>query len=110
MAKSNPRIEWLEKENGFLRDQIKRLTADPHDMAVTGCGDSGCIVQDPKGMHTNGGCRCEPHKLRMAVIYWRERARFLAASLIFLRDGDPVAWWDADAPHLKKLMGLPDGI
>lgn len=23
-----------------------------------GCGDGGCIVQKPRGMHTNGGCDC----------------------------------------------------
>jgi hypothetical protein len=23
-----------------------------------GCGDHGCVVQKPKGMGTNGGCRC----------------------------------------------------
>lgn len=23
-----------------------------------GCGDGGCVVERPKGMHTNGGCRC----------------------------------------------------
>lgn len=26
-----------------------------------GCSDGGCIVVKPKGMHTNGGCRCLRH-------------------------------------------------
>jgi hypothetical protein len=26
-----------------------------------GCGDSSCFFNPPKGMHTNGGCRCK-HK------------------------------------------------
>ena len=24
-----------------------------------GCGDGGCQFVRPKGMHTNGGCRCK---------------------------------------------------
>ena len=23
-----------------------------------GCGDGGCVVERPTGMHTNGGCKC----------------------------------------------------
>lgn len=23
-----------------------------------GCSDGGCLVVRPKGMHTNGGCKC----------------------------------------------------
>lgn len=26
--------------------------------AIGGCTDGGCVVKRPKGMHTNGGCRC----------------------------------------------------
>jgi len=25
---------------------------------IGGCGDGGCVILRPKGMHTNGGCRC----------------------------------------------------
>jgi hypothetical protein len=25
---------------------------------VGGCADGNCVVLRPKGMHTNGGCRC----------------------------------------------------
>ncbi len=25
---------------------------------LKGCTDGGCIIKKPKGMHTNGGCRC----------------------------------------------------
>lgn len=32
---------------------------------MKGCSDHGCIFQDnAKGMHTNGGCRCEKALLR----------------------------------------------
>ena len=25
---------------------------------IGGCSDGGCVVVKPKGMHTNGGCKC----------------------------------------------------
>lgn len=25
-----------------------------------GCGNAGCIVKEPEGMHTNGCCNCQP--------------------------------------------------
>lgn len=25
---------------------------------IGGCTNSGCYVVEPKGMHTNGGCKC----------------------------------------------------
>lgn len=27
-----------------------------------GCGNGGCIVKPPDGMHTNSGCSCFPSK------------------------------------------------
>lgn len=29
------------------------------------CGDGNCIVLKPRGMHTNGGCRCSNDQYRM---------------------------------------------
>lgn len=37
----------------------------------TGCGDNSCIVRPPRGMATNGGCRCELPALRAAVRWYR---------------------------------------
>lgn len=28
------------------------------ELAKLGCGDSGCMIQRPRGMATNGGCQC----------------------------------------------------
>lgn len=34
---------------------------------IKGCSDRNCIFQDnARGMHTNGGCRCEKALLRTA--------------------------------------------
>lgn len=27
-----------------------------------GCGNGGCVVKRPTGMHTNGSCNCQPIK------------------------------------------------
>ena len=29
-----------------------------YELSDEGCGDSACLVKKPKGMATNGGCRC----------------------------------------------------
>lgn len=48
---------------------------------LEGCGDSSCVVAPPKGMHTNGGCRCDERRLRRAVMALRaDRDRLTALS------------------------------
>lgn len=32
---------------------------------IGGCTDGYCIIQRPKGQHTNGGCRCNTDKYKM---------------------------------------------
>lgn len=41
------------------------MTLEEHLNLIGGCSDGGCIVIEPKGMHTNGGCRCnrDPYKM-----------------------------------------------
>lgn len=34
---------------------------------IKGCGDSLCIIEKPKGMATNGGCRCRPYKFAQKI-------------------------------------------
>ena len=31
---------------------------------VGGCTDGGCVIVRPKGMHTNGGCKCATDKYK----------------------------------------------
>lgn len=38
---------------------------DEYLARVGSCGDGGCIVVKPKGMHTNGGCRCSRNSTTM---------------------------------------------
>ncbi len=57
---------------GFLHTvtrEIMGLRAVVCSAAVEleGCGDNSCVVQAPKGMATNGGCRCNERQLRRAV-------------------------------------------
>jgi hypothetical protein len=32
---------------------------------IGGCSDGGCVIVRPKGMHTNGGCRCTRDYVKM---------------------------------------------
>jgi hypothetical protein len=43
--------------------------------SLEGCTDGGCVIRPPKGMHTNGGCRCVRHAMKM------QRMAYAAAQL-----------------------------
>lgn len=43
-----------------LQEDIQRLATKLKD----GCGDGGCIIKKPSGMHTNAGCRCTPRQIQ----------------------------------------------
>lgn len=85
MTRINPEVERLTRECAALRSTIARLTADPGDMPVRGCGDNSCVVAQPSGMATNGGCRCEPHTLRRALAYYKRLAAFREETIRELR-------------------------
>lgn len=34
-----------------------------HVAEQVGCFDGGCLVKRPKGMHTNGGCKCSKNSI-----------------------------------------------
>ena len=35
---------------------------------IGGCSDGYCIIYRPRGMHTNGGCRCNTEKYKMTKV------------------------------------------
>lgn len=56
--------------------------------ALDGCGDTGCMIRRPRGVGTNGGCRCaspydrSPQELgRLVRRLAHERTRMRAAIL-----------------------------
>ncbi len=36
-----------------------------------GCGDNSCLVKKPKGMATNGGCRCKDNRTLNGILWSR---------------------------------------
>lgn len=38
-----------------------------------GCGDGGCQIRKPTGMHTNGGCQCSPKQFQVALLHLAEQ-------------------------------------
>lgn len=43
-----------------MPDDMSKLEAAVEQVEkYVGCGDSSCMFVRPKGMHTNGGCRCK---------------------------------------------------
>jgi hypothetical protein len=49
-----------------MAPDLEKLLADYERAAdaVGSCGDGGCLVKRPVGMHTNGGCRCWTNKMK----------------------------------------------
>ena len=87
MPKKSYQVESLERECASLRAQLKRMLQDPGDVPFVAC-DNSCACATPSGgMMTNGGCRCDERKLRMATRYWRRRAQHLQAVIQDMRDG-----------------------
>jgi hypothetical protein len=49
---------------------------------LEGCGDNSCCIVAPKGMATNGGCRCDERALRRAVQALKIQRRYILASYL----------------------------
>ncbi len=86
MARKNEEVEHLRYMNAILQKQLDKIAENPGDMTTTGCGDNSCVVSKPSGMATNGGCRCEARKLRMAMMYWRRKSEFLQTLIKSIRE------------------------
>ncbi len=54
--------EHIDAAYGWAAEREAVREAAEHYRAIAenvgGCTDGGCVVLRPKGMHTNGGCRC----------------------------------------------------
>lgn len=50
-----------------LEDKVSDALSDFNKMmeAIGGCTDGNCVIVRPKGMHTNGGCRCTRDYIKM---------------------------------------------
>lgn len=83
MARTNPEVERLQRELDLLRRANERLRVPPDPYPVSGCGDNSCQVAQPKGMATNGGCRCDERTLRRALAWYQ---RFTASQRAAIED------------------------
>ena len=85
----------LERERDVYKRTYDEIRKDPGDFPVRGCGDSSCLIESPLsrgGQHTNGGCRCELHTMRRAMVYWKRRAKFLEETIKEQRDAEQAAY------------------
>lgn len=109
MARSNPQVDLLRRENDLLRKQIERMHQDPPDAPFVAC-DNSCIVVKNTGQGTNGGCRCDERKLRRAVMYWRSVAQHRQVTIQDMRGRPDV---ESAARHVvdviqRLVTDLPD--
>ena len=44
----------------YMTTTPEQIAAEHLEIAtqIGGCGDGNCVILQPTGMHTNGGCRC----------------------------------------------------
>jgi len=50
----------------FMRElEAAGLARDEYLRQIGGCTDGYCIIDKPKGMHTNGGCQCARDHIKM---------------------------------------------
>lgn len=81
MARVNPQVEALERENKLLREYERKLRMDPSGFPLTGCGDNSCLVAKPNGMATNGGCRCPEREVRLALQFYKRYTHHLLITI-----------------------------
>ncbi len=105
MARTNPELERLQRENEHLKERLKNLTAEPPDIPFTAC-DNSCVVARPQGMQTNGGCRCSERTLRLAVQYYRQVAQQRQVLIIMMRTGEWLLEMEEEQPPLETLRTL----
>jgi hypothetical protein len=58
--------------------RVRKAAAFYDDLmaSVQGCTDGGCLIRAPKGMHTNGGCRCNRDSMKtQRVLYVAKQLR-----------------------------------
>ena len=71
--KSTPEEDRLAKRLAVVeRDNARLREGPPADARLVGCADHGCVVSPPKGMGTNGGCRC-PEAVLRRMVQWQAR-------------------------------------
>lgn len=81
-AESLRKLSRSEAESLMLRTWKAALDSvrgtEPPELV--GCGDNSCCVASPRGMATNGGCRCGEFELRRAVAALKAQRRYILAS------------------------------
>lgn len=93
LAEATKEAKALQIERDGLRAFVADLERIESEGPDVGCGDSSCVVASPRGMATNGGCRCGPHKLRMVLRDLRKKVTELEAQIDVWKIAGPAAHW-----------------
>lgn len=83
--RTSPSDDIIKDERGLekLKTAFDAYEAGMH--FIGSCGDGGCLIERPKGQHTNGGCRCSHDKSRAQRAM--QRGRMLADAVRAALDG-----------------------
>lgn len=70
---------------------------------MSGCGNHGCFIEEPKGQGTNGRCNCLRHlgkENEQALKRKLHRLRMLEAAMLIISQGK--ADWDNATPEMER--------
>lgn len=75
-------LNLTEKEADYLASEPGRIEAEIRTFA---CGDGDCVIAQPIGIHTNGGCKCvrehSPAKLARILSLRQRQVKLLEDKL-----------------------------
>lgn len=78
-----------------MKPEIEALAKRLQELG--GCGNGGCVVWEPLGMHTNAGCKCSRDPMLMNRVMHAYRPFHQAAHAIALAEWK-ATWSEATNP------------
>jgi hypothetical protein len=71
---SKAEVQRLQHVINLYESEFKRLKSIC-EADLEGCGDNSCWIAKPRGMATNGGCRCTLQAFKIAVRVLRDKVK-----------------------------------
>jgi hypothetical protein len=78
-----------------------------YNKVLLGCGDGNCVIQPPKGMHTNGGCKCAKYFITDVLDgYIDPNMAYLPLIRAFIKKGIEIRRLEKEIEELERLLGV----
>jgi hypothetical protein len=78
-----------------------------YNKVLLGCGDGNCVIQPPKGMHTNGGCKCSKRFIDDLLDGQIDpRFAYIPLNRAFIKKDSEISRLEKDIKELERLLGV----